>query len=97
MAVCPEARDAIEGDGGSLWRRRFLAWFETPQPKVAGQRQVGLAQIKTMYQERKSVLNVIDQVFQIEGNQQPKLAFDIGRSNKEKAALRVLRDLITGK
>jgi hypothetical protein len=91
MVVCPEARNAVEGDGGSLWRRRFLKSFETP-----GKRKVSLANIKIMYQERKSVLHVIDPVFQIEYNQKPKLVFDAGRLASEKVALRVLRDLING-
>jgi hypothetical protein len=49
-----------------------------------------------LYQERKSVLHVIDQVFQKEGNVTPKLTFEVGRRTQELVALRILRDLIIG-
>jgi hypothetical protein len=96
MHACHQALDAVEGDGGSLWRRRFVSSFETPK-QVAGQHMISLSNIKDMYQERKSVLHVIDQVFQTEGNATPRLSFDIGTSTTENVALRVLRDLIIGK
>lgn len=95
-AACRTAYNVVEGDAGGLWRRRFVGWFEASQLQLTGQRQVDLANFKVKYQERKSVLHVIQQVFQIEGNQKPKLSFDIGKRSREKVALRVLRDLIVG-
>ena len=95
-AACKAAQDAVEGDAGALWRRRFFAWFETPQFQLTGQRKVDLANFKVKYQQRKAVLHVIKQIFQIRGNAKPTLSFDTGRRRKEQAALRVLRDLING-
>jgi hypothetical protein len=95
-AACKFTFYVVEGDGGALWRRRFVGWFETPQIHSTGQRRVDLANIKAVYQERKSVLHVIDQIFQIEGGTKPKLAFVTGKRTSEKVALKVLRDLIIG-
>jgi len=91
MATCRAARNAVEGDGGSLWRRCFARSFDT-----TAQHQVDLVKIKSMYQERKSVLHVIDPIFQIAYNKEPKVSFDIGMGPNEKIALDLLRELIIG-
>jgi len=91
MTTCRAAHNAVEGDGGSIWRRRFARSFET-----TGQHQVDPVKIKSMYQGRKSVLHVIDPVFQILCNKEPKVSFVIGMGPNEKVALALLRDLIIG-
>jgi hypothetical protein len=88
MASCAEARNAVEGDGGSLWRRRFARAFDT-QPRV------DLVKIKSMYQERKAVLHVIHPAFQWMGHV-PNLSFDLGMGQQEVVALKLLKDLIIG-
>ena len=95
-ATCKTAHNAVEGDAGTTWRRRFRSCFKTSRLQLTGRRGVDNASLKTLYQERKSVLHVIDQVFQKEGNATPKLTFEVGRRTQELVALRILRDLIIG-
>lgn len=60
MRTCRSARDAIEGNGRSFWRRRFLATFEKPhRPKSNDE-------FKAMYLRRR--LNNFHRVTFAKGN-----------------------------
>lgn len=93
--VCQSTHHAIDADGCSFWRRRFVQVFETPALRLTGRRLEDNEKYRNEYQTRKRVLHVIEPVFQKHG-EKPKLKFDMGRTRNEKLALRVLRDLIIG-
>ena len=95
-SVCHATHDAVEADGGSFWRRRFMQAFETPSFKLTGRRKEDAEKFRIEYQTRKSALHIVDPVFQTHGVK-PKLKFDMGTTRVEKTALRILKDLISGK
>lgn len=94
--ICHATDNAVDSDGFSFWRHRFLDQFDAPKLGYTGGRVVNSAEIREEYKARKEMTNVIHPDFQKLGKVKPKLRFRVGHGNREKIALRVLRDLING-
>lgn len=95
MAVCTATLDAVEADGCSFWRRRFLDFFDSPAWVPTGKRFNDNAKFRDAYKQRQGVLHVIDVKSQKLGVK-PQLQFGLGIRGNEKNALAVLKDLIKG-
>lgn len=78
---CRCVSDALEGDGSSFWRRRFLAKFEKPLNFKA--KKWNNLEYKKQYQRRRL-------------NLRTGALFKLGRSNQERECLLILRDMIKG-
>ena len=83
--ICRDTHDAIDADGCSFWRRRFLAIFETPQLELTGQRVADNEKFRDVYKKRKNLLK--NGVLQ---------EFRNGLVPREQQCLELIRDLIIG-
>ncbi|TKA71896.1 hypothetical protein B0A49_04540 [Cryomyces minteri] len=77
--ICHATNDAVEGNGQSAWRHRFLNHFDPPRFKHKSGRPN--TQLKALYQQRRKWLR--------RGTR-----FRMGLSRAEGECLKVLRDLI---
>jgi len=81
--LCRTSFQAIDADGYSFWRRRFLEVFETPGWKLTGHRLNDNEKFRDEYTKRKLVLL-----------KRPK--FKKGNDEVEKVCLELLRQLVVG-
>lgn len=82
--LCHATDDAVNADGLSFWRLRFLSQFEKPAWKASGKKLIDNQVYKDQYQLRKRVLK-------------NGARFKAGESGKEKVCLQVLKDLMLGR
>lgn len=82
--LCRVSAQAIDADGCSFWRRRFLRVFEMPHWQLTGHRLTDNEKFRDAYKRRKHTLQV-------------GAKFKNGTGSKEKVCLEILRDLVVGK
>jgi hypothetical protein len=82
QAICRKTRDAIDGDWFSFWRAKFCEDFARPPNKTN-------EQLCRLYQERWALLRRF-----VNMKTAPQYQFVRGHTQRERAIVRILKDLI---